>query len=162
MENLPLRALALLPALLIAAACAPTGSASEEAATPATPAPMATATLGTGARAFDAVGPEETVTLLGNEPFWNLTITAGEGLWTTPENQPGTRFAIARVAGNGGLGFTGTLEGKPLAATLTPGACSDGMSDRSYPFVATIAWGEETLKGCGYTTNQPFSGDPSP
>ena len=60
------------------------------------------------------------------------------------------------------MGFSGTLDGKPLAATLTPGECSDGMSDRRFPFVATIALEGTTLQGCGYTTAQPFTGDPAP
>ncbi len=106
---------------------------------------------------FDAVAAEEAVTLVGTEPFWSLKVEGGEGVWTTPDNQPGTRFTIKRFPGNGGLGFTGTLDGQPLAATLTPGKCSDGMSDRSFPFVATIALGGETFEGCGYTTGQPFT-----
>jgi uncharacterized membrane protein len=54
------------------------------------------------------------------------------------------------------------LNGEAFTATLTPGDCSDGMSDRTFPFVATIALGEETLRGCGYTTSQPFTGDAAP
>jgi uncharacterized membrane protein len=111
---------------------------------------------------FDAVATDEVVTLTGTEPFWYLRIEAGEGLWTTPENQPGTRFSVTRFAGNGGLGFSGMLDGQPLTATLTPGECSDGMSDRRFPFVATIALGGETLAGCGYTISQPFTGDEAP
>lgn len=111
---------------------------------------------------FDKVAPQEAVTMLGTEPFWNLTVEGDEGLWTTPENQPGTKLALKRFAGNGGLGFSGTLDGQPLTATLTPGQCSDGMSDRSFPFVATIALGGETLKGCGYTDSQPFTGPEAP
>ncbi len=113
-------------------------------------------------KAFDAVAPQEAVTLLGTEPFWNLRVEGGEGLWTTPDNQPGTRIALARFAGNGGLGFSGELGGKPFIATLSPGDCSDGMSDRRFPFVATIALGGETLEGCGYTTSQPFTGPQAP
>lgn len=111
---------------------------------------------------FDKVAPQEAVTMLGTEPFWNLAVTGEEGLWTTPDNQPGTRFAVKRFAGNGGLGFSGAVDGKPLTATLTPGQCSDGMSDRSFPYVATIALGGETLRGCGYTDSQPFTGPEAP
>lgn len=113
-------------------------------------------------KTFDAVAPDEAVTLTGTEPFWTLAIAAGEGVWTTPDNQPGTRFAVKRFAGNNGLGFSGELDGKPLTATFTPGECSDGMSDRRFPFVATIALGGETFAGCGYTTSQPFTGDEAP
>ena len=113
-------------------------------------------------KTFDAVAPEETVTLTGTEPFWNLAVADGEGVWTTPDNQPGTRFAVTRFAGNNGLGLSGTLDGKDFTATLTPGECSDGMSDRTFPFVATIALGGETLKGCGYTDSQPYTGGEAP
>ncbi len=113
-------------------------------------------------RAFDAVGPQETVTLTGTEPFWTLRVEGAQGLWTTPDNQPGTRFAVSRFSGNNGLGFSGTLDGKSFTATLTPGDCSDGMSDRRFPFVATIALDGETLQGCGYTTEKPFSGGEAP
>lgn len=113
-------------------------------------------------KTFDAIAPQEVVTLTGTEPFWNLRIEGDEAVWTTPDDQPGTRFAATRFAGNNGLGFTGTLDGKPLTATLTPGECRDGMSDRRFPFVATIALSGETFEGCGYTTGQPFSGDPAP
>lgn len=125
-------------------------------------APAATDGIDPEGKAFDAVAPEEVVTLTGTEPFWNLRIENGEGVWTTPEQQPGNRFAVSRFAGNNGLGFSGTLDGQPLTATLTPGECSDGMSDRRFPFVATIALGGETLTGCGYTTDQPYTGDPAP
>lgn len=113
-------------------------------------------------QAFDAVGPDETITLVGTEPFWSLTVEGDSATWTTPENQPGTQIAVTRFSGNGGLGLSGTLDGKSLTATLTPGTCSDGMSDRAFPFVATIALGGETLKGCGYTTSQPFTGPAAP
>lgn len=116
-----------------------------------------------GGKTFDAVAPEEVVTLTGTEPFWNLRIAGAAATWTTPENQPdGTRFAVTRFAGNNGLGFSGTLDGKALTATLTPGDCNDGMSDRRFPFVATIALGGETLQGCGYTDRQKFTGDKAP
>ncbi len=33
--------------------------------------------------------------------------------------------------------------------TVTPLACSDGMSDRSYPFTVTLKLGEDLRNGCG-------------
>lgn len=113
-------------------------------------------------QAFDAVAPDETITLVGTEPFWRLEANGAQGVWTTPGNHSGTPFAVTRFAGNGGLGLSGTLDGKGLTATLTPGNCSDGMSDRVFPFVATIALDGETLEGCGYTTSQPFTGPAAP
>lgn len=111
---------------------------------------------------FDKVAPDETVTLTGTEPFWTLTIAGGKGTWTTPENPSGTAVSLSRFAGNNGLGFSGTLDGEALTATLTPGNCNDGMSDRRFPYVATIALGGRTFEGCGYTDSEPFTGDIAP
>lgn len=113
-------------------------------------------------KVFDAVAADEIVTLTGTEPFWNITITGAKARYSNPDHPEGFDFTVTRFAGNGGLGFSGTLFEAPVTLTLTPGACSDGMSDRRFPFVATIALGEETLRGCGYTTRQPFTGDDAP
>lgn len=111
---------------------------------------------------FDAVADDEVVTLVGNEPFWNVRIEGEGALWTSPDDPAGTRFTASRFAGNNGLGFSGQLRGERFTATLTPGECSDGMSDRTYPFTATIALGDAVLYGCGYTTRLPFAGAPAP
>jgi uncharacterized membrane protein len=113
-------------------------------------------------KAFDKVAPEEAVTMLGTEPFWNISITGTTARYSNPDHPEGYEFPVERFAGNGGLGFSGKLAGAPVTATLTPGECSDGMSDRTFPFVATIALGGETLKGCGYTDSQPFTGPEAP
>lgn len=111
---------------------------------------------------FAGIAPDEVVTLTGTEPFWNVRIAGEQANYSTPENIDGSDFVVARLAGNGGLSFSGTLDGSAFTATLTPGECSDQMSDRIYPYVATIALGEETLRGCGYTDRQPFSGPEAP
>ena len=49
-----------------------------------------------------------------------------------------------------------------LSVVIKTSPCSDGMSDRRYPFVATIALGGETFEGCGYTDKQPFTGPAAP
>ncbi len=129
-------------ALLLASACTPT---QQDGVDPK-------------GKTFDAVRGDEVVTLTGTEPFWNVTITGDAARYSNPEHPEGFDFAVTRFAGNNGLGFSGTLFAEPFTATLTPGTCSDGMSDRRFPFVATIALGGETLEGCGYTTSQPFTG----
>ena len=111
---------------------------------------------------FTAVAPDAVITLTGTEPFWGIRIEGGQANYTTPDQPEGTDFAVTRFAGNNGLGFSGTLEGQAITITLTPGQCSDGMSDRSFPFVATIALGGETLTGCGYTDSQTFTGPEAP
>jgi uncharacterized membrane protein len=111
-------------------------------------------------KVFDAVAPDEVISLIGTEPFWGIRITGGQASYSHPEHPEGLDFAVTRFAGNNGLGFSGTLDGQAVAITLTPGECSDGMSDLAYPFVATVAYGEATLRGCGYTDRQKFTGAP--
>jgi uncharacterized membrane protein len=111
---------------------------------------------------FNAITASEVITLTGTEPFWGVRIDGGQANYANPDHPEGYDFAVSRFAGNNGLGFSGMMEGLSVTITLTPGQCSDGMSDRNYPYVATIALGEETLRGCGYTTGQPFTGDAAP
>ena len=111
---------------------------------------------------FDAVAPQETVTLLGTEPFWNGVIQGGVLTWTTPENLDGTQAELRRFAGNGGLGWSGELGGERIDIAVGPGPCSDGMSDREYPFNAAVRLGDRSLTGCAYTDASPFSGPATP
>lgn len=111
---------------------------------------------------FNAISPDETITLTGTEPFWGMTISRGQANYANPQHPEGWDFAVSRFAGNNGLGFSGNWDGVPVTITLTPGQCSDGMSDRAYPYVATVAMGEEILRGCGFTDGQPFVGDAAP
>ncbi len=116
--------------------------------------------------AFDGVASEASITLLGTEPFWGIDIAPdGDGhkaLYSTPDNIDGAAFVAERFAGNNGLGFNGELNGQAVQIAITQGECSDGMSDRSYPYTATVAIGPATLYGCGYTSDEPFSGEESP
>jgi uncharacterized membrane protein len=45
---------------------------------------------------------------------------------------------------------------------VTRGACSDGMSDREYPFTVTLQVGEEKRMGCAWTDKMPFTGPANP
>lgn len=114
------------------------------------------------AQIFDGIAATETISLVGTEPFWGGTVTASELNYTTPENQAGQRIPVRRFAGNNGLGFSGTLDGKTLDLAITPGDCSDGMSDRRFPFVATLRIGEEQRNGCAWTRSKPFTGPQNP
>jgi uncharacterized membrane protein len=111
---------------------------------------------------FAAIAADEVISLTGTEPFWSITIEDGQASYADPEHPEARSFAVARFAGNNGLGFSGDWDGVPVTISITPGECSDGMSDRTFPYVATIALGEETLRGCGYTDRQPFTGDAAP
>lgn len=112
--------------------------------------------------AFDGIAESEIITALGNEPFWNAKIDGDTLVYSTPENIDGTTITISRFAGNGGLGLSGTISGEALLLAITPGECSDTMSDRTYPFTATLTIGDDQRNGCAYTDQQPFTGEEMP
>ncbi len=80
----------------------------------------------------------------GTEPFWGLSIRPDGLILTRPDHDavqaanPGPTY--------GGKAATWTVPG--LKATLTQTHCNDGMSDRDYPYAATVVVGAEKLKGC--------------
>lgn len=124
-------------------------------------------------RPYDDIAADEVIQLTGTEPFWGGEVSGGTAdvlgslLFTTPDNtmdgQPGERVDVTRFAGRGGLSYSGELSSGPFTLVITPGDCSDGMSDRGYPFVATMQLSEDsTIVGCGWTESQPFTGPDAP
>lgn len=107
---------------------------------------------------FSAIGPDETVKFTGTEPFWGGEVSGLLLRYATPENSDGATIVVERFAGNNGLGYSGSLDGTTFDLTVTPGKCSDGMSERSYPFVATLKLGEELRQGCAWTEATSFDG----
>lgn len=99
---------------------------------------------------YSGISEESVLRLTGTEPFWGATIEGGMMSYTTPENIEGTQFAVSRFAGRGGLSFSGEMDGSPVDVAITPGECSDGMSDRTYPFNATVQIGAQQLNGCAW------------
>ena len=118
--------------------------------------------ISSDADAYDGISQDETLHLLGTEPFWSFEIAGETAKFSSPEDIDGSEISVTRFAGNNGLGYSGELNEQALQIAVTPGDCSDGMSDRSYPFTATITWGDATLYGCGYTESQPFTGEEAP
>lgn len=115
-----------------------------------------------GAAAFTAIRPEETVRFLGNEPFWGGQVAGTALTYSTPDIPDGTDIAVTRFAGRGGVSWSGMYSGARFALAVTPGECSDGMSDRTYPFVATLQVAGEQRSGCAWTERRPFTGAPNP
>lgn len=115
---------------------------------------------------FDGIAEGATINALGNEPFWGIRIEPDEdgysARYSSPENVDGKQFSVTRFAGNNGVGYSGELDGEAVQIAFTPEACDDTMSDRSYPYVATVSIGLTTLRGCAYTSDEPFTGDPAP
>jgi len=114
------------------------------------------------ARPYDGIAEDEPVRFTGTEPFWAGEVSARTLTYKTPDDPSGQVIEVERFAGRGGVSFGGKLEGTDFALAVTPSTCSDGMSDRSYPFTVTLRIGEETRSGCGWTDRQPFTGPANP
>lgn len=113
-------------------------------------------------RPYAGIAADDVLHFTGTEPFWGGQVAGTALTYSTPENQAGEALQVERFAGRGGISFTGALDGKEFVMMATPLPCSDGMSDRSYPFTITLGIGEETRSGCGWTDRQPFQGPAHP
>ena len=148
-----MRALALLAPLLVLTACSQ-GEDPSPAPAPAEPE----LTLG-------GVNLNEPLRALGTEPFWAVNI-GDQGLvysgvdrpeQTAPNDGP-------QVAGTTAMWRGQTEQGQALSVTLIETACSDGMSDRTYPLTARVEIGAEVLNGCAasvdFLMNTDEQGEP--
>jgi len=108
--------------------------------------------------AFDGIGLYETIYFTGTEPFWGGQTTGKKLTYSTPETPEGKMIAVKRFAGNHGLGISGVLGAKPFDMVVTPGDCSDGMSDRTYPITVTLRLAGDIREGCGWTDARPWAG----
>jgi len=114
------------------------------------------------ARPFDGIAADETFHFSGTEPFWGGQVVGETLTYTVPDDIEGQQITVKRFAGLNGLGFSGELGGQNFDMAVTQGDCSDGMSDRTYPFTVTLRLGDGVRNGCGYTGTQPFTGTGSP
>lgn len=101
-------------------------------------------------RPFAGIAEGARINFAGTEPFWGGHVQGEQLLWTTPDNSEGTSVIVERFAGRGGLSYSGALDAELFTIAITPGNCSDGMSDRTYPFVATVTLGDLLLTGCAW------------
>lgn len=157
-------ALVSLACALLAACGGGTNSPAPAPSTSAGAAPSASPTVATAAdtASYAGIAADEVVHFTGTEPFWGGKVSGQVLTYTTPENQAGDMVAVDRFAGRNGISFSGELDGMPFVLAVTPGQCSDGMSDRSYPVTVTLQVRGETRKGCGWTDKQAFTGSEHP
>ncbi len=149
--TLPLRAMLL--AVLPLAACqgAQSSGSGSEAASGAGSMPGDMSET----QAYSGIRADETVRFTGTEPFWGGQVAGPTLTYSTPETPDGTPIAVTRFAGRGGVSWTGTLQDRPFHLAITEGQCSDGMSDRTYPFTATLQVLGEQRQGCAWTERRP-------
>lgn len=111
---------------------------------------------------FSGIAESEVLRFSGTEPFWGGQVRGAALTYTTPDNPDGTTITVDRFAGRGGLSFSGVLDQADLEMTVTPMACSDGMSDRIYPFTVMLKIGDDTRNGCAWSEQHPFEGPQRP
>ena len=90
--------------------------------------------------------------LLGTEPFWGVAITPTEIRFTSPENMDGIGFPFVAPVQEGAnrryASSIATPEAHAIEIALEPKECSDGMSDKTYAYQATVKLDGRTLSGC--------------
>lgn len=89
--------------------------------------------------------------IVGAEPFWNVTIGKGGIVYQTPDTQPQTFSYVDPVAAQGrSLDSMRVyrLPGQSNVLMIQKGNCSDTMSDRVYPYSATLVLNDTVKTGC--------------
>jgi uncharacterized membrane protein len=94
--------------------------------------PSSTIVTAADTQAYSGIAPDEVVHFTGTEPFWGGQVAGQSLTYTTPDNRKGETIAVDRFAGRDGISFSGDLGDMPFVLAVTPGQCSDGMSDRRY------------------------------
>jgi uncharacterized membrane protein len=122
------------------------------AATTAEPDPVSMSFLPADFRAF------------GTEPFWSAEISKDKLVLTTPENVQtgGVTVPVTRADGAENALFTAAIDGQVLQILVTPGACSDGMSDNTYPWTVERTFGEDSVSGCAEPPKPPSDAPKAP
>ncbi len=102
---------------------------------------------------------------LGNEPFWSVDILPDEQQIVLKDMSMDRVFVFAYeeaiVNGNTWTYKTDNLDTKDkLTLTILKEKCSDGMSDRTYNYSATVVINDRTLKGCAIKKGERFNDRP--
>jgi uncharacterized membrane protein len=84
----------------------------------------------------------------GTEPFWGLTVAGVTARYSTPEITEQVASDVVRSASAGVETVSGRLGDVRFELTVRPERCSDGMSDRVYPYAAHLHIAERELQGC--------------
>lgn len=85
---------------------------------------------------------------LGTEPFWSARVEGATLAWSTPEQPDGQAVPITRKDGDGKAVISAKVGGLPLVLEVSPGSCSDGMSDTVYPLSVVRRLGGDVQRGC--------------
>lgn len=92
---------------------------------------------------WDAEGLPAPLTCFGTEPFWSFEAgPGGKAVWGEPgveERNLGLEVLDTGIPGDVRRALVGTEEGAVVVvAAVTPGSCTDGMSDRAFGLEALV------------------------
>ena len=99
-------------------------------------------------RAITAPVPQKHFQATGTEPFWAVEVLPGALRYAAPEQPDGITFAATASSLGSGYRYAGTMAGAPVTLAITPGTCSDGMSDRVYAYTAALTIDDRVMRGC--------------
>lgn len=95
----------------------------------------------------------ESFNVVGTEPFWNIKINRNGIIYSTPEVRERKYPYTAPLKAQGrpsDLVRVYQLRGQPNGTLVLRkvNSCSDGMSDKVYPYSATLILGNQVFDGC--------------
>ena len=154
------RAVLLCATALALCACQPAAPGKGSGLVPPADAPANPTEPAAAPDSAPAAAPTEAPTLEGaldangTEPFWSLKIRRDFISLTRPDETDVVAVNQGlKMQGEAGVWQTTTAaKGEDLTVTMVPApgpkGCSNGMSDKSFPFAATVQLGSLVLKGC--------------
>jgi uncharacterized membrane protein len=143
-------AMGLALAMTAMAACKPAGREQRSAAIPQADAPAAPGEPASAPASAISAEYAVALDLNGTEPFWAMKIRRD----ALALERPGRAQVLAanpgpRIEGDEAVWqTTATGQGGALRVSLKPGDCSNGMSDKEFPYQATVEYAGERLLGC--------------
>lgn len=91
---------------------------------------------------------------VGNEPGWNLLLSADRAIWETDYGQTRHEFLDLRVeSGADGRTYTTQLDGVELRIRVEEVPCTDDMSGEIFAWQVVITRGDQTWRGCADRTS---------
>lgn len=95
------------------------------------------------------------LTLRGAEPFWTFVQSAtGSAIFSLPGDPSVEEYSYTTTEVLAGTDIVITATpvlpgGTPISALVSPGTCSDGMSDIVYSYTVNLSYGINSYVGCG-------------
>ncbi|MEC4817390.1 MAG: hypothetical protein SAK29_29570 [Scytonema sp. PMC 1069.18] len=95
----------------------------------------------------------EVFNVVGTEPFWNVNVSKRGIVYSSPEVKKQTFPYVKPLKAEGrpeDLVRVYQLKGRNNSTLIIKkvNSCSDGMSDKNYPYSATLILGNQVLEGC--------------